>query len=139
MASRKFVAVALFAIALLLRLVAVATIGHSEVLRGDFELKNDESSYHRPAVTLANEGCYCWAPGGRPTAYRPPGIILPLAALYRLFKPAPEIALGYVLLCGLALVLLVRRSMVATTWRMRSIHQPAWRQTCRARSTLVAC
>ncbi|HVM95610.1 MAG TPA: hypothetical protein VMT89_04440 [Candidatus Acidoferrales bacterium] len=115
MASRKRVAIALFILALVLRLLAVIALGHREILDGQFELKNDESSYHRPAIALLTDGCYCWAPGGQPTAYRPPGIILPLAALYWVLRPDPRIALGYVLLCSLALVAVVRGLAGATS------------------------
>jgi 4-amino-4-deoxy-L-arabinose transferase-like glycosyltransferase len=113
MASRTRV-VLLIGLAVVLRLLAVASVGHRELLRGQFELKNDESTYHLPAVALLTEGCYCWAPGGHPTAYRPPGIVLPLAALYMLITPAPAVALGYVLLCSIAVVLVVRRLAIAT-------------------------
>ncbi|MBI3784544.1 MAG: glycosyltransferase family 39 protein [Deltaproteobacteria bacterium] len=126
MASRKLVTSAVFALALLLRLLAIVAIGHNELLHGTFELKNDESSYHRPAVALATEGCYCWAPGGQPTAYRPPGIILPLAALYWFFDPAPELALGYVLLCSMALVALLRPLARATSADRRVADAATW-------------
>jgi hypothetical protein len=113
MASRARL-IALLALALLLRLAAVLFVGHAELLHGDLDLKNDESTYHQPAVALVTEGCYCGKPGGRPTANRPPGIILPLSFLCRIIGPHPAVALGYVLFCSMAVVVVVR-SLAAST------------------------
>lgn len=101
-------------LAISLRLLAISVIGHPEILQGKFVLKNDESSYHLPAVALATTGQYSRAPGGAPTAYRPPGIIVPLAILYWLITPSPYVALGYVLVCSLAIIFAARALAWAT-------------------------
>lgn len=107
--------VALFALALAARLAALLVVGHPEMLRGDLVLAFDEPTYHRLAKTLATTGRYSMLPGEPPTAFRPPGAILPMAFLYLLFGPSPWVAVAYVLLCSLAIVAVVRGIAMLTT------------------------
>jgi 4-amino-4-deoxy-L-arabinose transferase-like glycosyltransferase len=107
--------VALFALALAARLVALLVVGHPEMLRGDLVLAFDEPTYHRLAKTLATTGEYRTLPGDEPTAFRPPGAIVPLAILYLLFTPSPWVAVAYVMVCSLAIVAVVRAIAVLTT------------------------
>src|SRR5262245_6857523 len=80
------------AVALALRVLALVAIGHPELRRGQVFLSADEPSFHRTAEALATTGRYSERPGGSPTAFRPPGLVLPLAALYRLVRPSPFVA-----------------------------------------------
>ncbi len=81
-------------------------IAHPEGRVGRFELRGDtdEADYHRLAVHLANSGQLKLSADGPSTALRPPGTVLPLAALYRLFGPRPFLGVLYVGLCSLAIV-----------------------------------
>src|SRR5438094_3121399 len=93
-------------LALALRLAALFMVGHPEMLRGDLSLSSDEPSFHETAQALATTGRYSKRPGGSPTAFRPPGLILPLAALYYFVRPTPYVAFAYVMLGSLAIVMM---------------------------------
>src|SRR5262249_37624656 len=91
-------------LALAIRVVALVAIGHPEILEHQLTLRFDEPSYNRTAKTLAMTGHYSEFPNGPPTAYRPPGAVLPLAALYHLFGPFPGVGIAYTITCSVALV-----------------------------------
>jgi hypothetical protein len=107
--------VALFALALAARLAALLVVGHPEMLHGDLVPAFDEPTYHRLAKTLVTTGRYSMLPGEPPTAFRPPGAILPMAFLYLLFGPSLWVGIAYVMLCSLAIVAVVRGIAVLTT------------------------
>lgn len=98
-------------LALLVRLGFFLVVAHPEARQGAFHLldETDEIDYHRLASTLVETGKYRLFAEGPPTAKRPPGMILPLAALYALFAPSPWLAWLWVLLCALLLVPLLGR------------------------------
>ncbi|MFH0843989.1 MAG: hypothetical protein V1930_00815 [Pseudomonadota bacterium] len=83
-----------------IRICFVLVISHPEIRKGEFHPKSDETQYHGLAETLATEGKYRFTPNSPPTAYRSPGIILPLALLYYLLEPLPFVGLIYVWLYG---------------------------------------
>ncbi len=91
-------------VALLLRLAALIFFSHPEVLEGEFVFQHDELEYHQIASSLAESGEYSLEPGGPATIRRSPGLVLPIALLYGLFRPSPVMATGYVMLCSLLLV-----------------------------------
>src|SRR5262249_55743494 len=92
-------------LALALRLAALFVVGHPEMLRGHLSLSSDEPSFHETAQALAMTGSYSKRPDGPATAFRSPGLILPLAALYYFVQPTPYVAFAYVMLGGLAIVM----------------------------------
>ena len=77
-----------------------------EARGGRFQLSSgsDEGHYHLLALNLAESGHYRLSPDGPPTALRPPGTVLPIAALYRIFGPHPFLGVVDVGLCSLAIV-----------------------------------
>ena len=93
--------------ALAVRVLFFLTIAHPEARGGHFQLRGDtdEADYHRLALNVAESGQYKLSPMGPPTALRPPGTVLPIAGLYRLFGPRPFLGIVYVGLCSLAIVL----------------------------------
>ncbi len=95
-------------IALMVRVLFFFAVSHPEALSGTFELKadSDEADYHRLASNVAESGQYKLTPGGLPTALRPPGTVLPIAALYRIFGHRPILGVLYVAVCSLAVVFL---------------------------------
>ena len=101
-------------LALALRLAALFLVGHPEMLRGHLSLSSDEPSFHETAQALATTGRYSRRPDGPPTAFRPPGLILPLAALYYVVRPTPYVGVAYVLLGSLAIVMMVYHVTFAT-------------------------
>ena len=92
-------------LALALRLAALFVVGHPEMLRGHLSLSSDEPSFHETAQALAMTGSYSKRPDGPATAFRSPALILPLAALYYFVQPTPYVAFAYVMLGGLAIVM----------------------------------
>ncbi len=94
--------------ALAVRVAFFVAVSHPEARSGAFELKadSDEADYHRLASNLAESGQYKLRPQGPPTALRPPGTVVPIAALYRIFGPRPILGVLYVGICSLAVVLL---------------------------------
>ncbi len=98
-------------LALAVRLGFFFAIAHPEARQGDFHLldETDEIDYHRLATTLVETGKYRLFAEGPATAKRPPGMILPLAALYAIFGLSPWVAMVWVLLCALLLVPLLGR------------------------------
>jgi 4-amino-4-deoxy-L-arabinose transferase-like glycosyltransferase len=97
------------AAAILVRVLAIFVVGHPELRSGPLWLGSDEPSFHNIAATLAETGRYAQRPDGPPTAFRPPGAILPLAAIYSVAGASPYLAFAYVVLCGAAIVVLVYR------------------------------
>ena len=102
-----------FWVVLLLMLLALATrvgfllaVAHPEARHGEFAFPDasDESDYHRMARNLAVDGVYKLGEDGPPTAKRPPGMVLPMAALYALLGPSPWWALAWVMACSLATI-----------------------------------
>ena len=93
-------------LALLVRLAVLVAVAHPEVTTGAFAFPagSDEADYHQMATHLAERGVYQLTASGPPTAKRPPGMILPIALLYKLFGPSPWWAVAWVLLCSLLLV-----------------------------------
>lgn len=108
---RRWVWIALVLLALVTRLGFFFTVAHPEARQGTFHLldETDEIDYHRLASTLVATGKYRLFADGPPTAKRPPGMILPLAALYALLTPSPWVACLWVLTCALLLVPLMGR------------------------------
>jgi hypothetical protein len=102
LASCVFLAVAV-------RVAGFLVIGHPEVPRGQLLFWADEASFHDVAQAVATTGAYSRGPSGAATAFRPPGAILPLAALYYALEPSPYVAFAYVMLCGVAVVLISHR------------------------------
>ncbi len=97
----------ILATAVMFRLLFFLAVAHPEVRGGGFELRGDtdEADYHRLAANLVDSGEYKLSRDGPPTALRPPGTVLPIAALYLVFGPRPILGVVYVGLCSLALVL----------------------------------
>ncbi len=97
----------ILAAALVCRVLFFLAVAHPEARAGGFELRDDtdEAHYHRLAVSLAESGQYKLSPDGEPTALRPPGLVLPIAVLYRIFGAWPILGAAYVGLCSLAVVL----------------------------------
>ncbi len=97
------------ALALGARLLFLFVVAHPEARTGSFELRSDtdEADYHGLATSLANSGEYRLGPQHPPTALRPPGTVLPIAFLYRLFGPLPVLGVVYILICSLLIVGLV--------------------------------
>ncbi len=93
--------------ALVFRVLFFLAVAHPEARGGRFELRSDtdEADYHRLAVNLAESGQYKLSRDGPPTALRPPGTVLPIAALYRICGTWPILGVCYVGLCSLAVVL----------------------------------
>ncbi len=93
--------------ALVSRVLFFLAVAHPEVRGGRFQLRadTDEADYHRLAANLSRSGQYKLSPDGPATALRPPGTVLPIAGLYRLFGPHPALGVAYVGLCSLAIVL----------------------------------
>ncbi len=89
------------------RVLFFLAVAHPEARAGGFELRadTDEADYHRLALNLAESGQYKLSPDGPPTALRPPGTVLPIAALYRICGTWPILGVAYVGLCSLAIVL----------------------------------
>ncbi len=92
--------------ALAARVVFFLFIAHPEARSGRFALRSDtdEADYHRLAIHLVDSGQLKLSADGPATALRPPGTVLPLAALYRLFGPHPFLGVIYIGLCSLAIV-----------------------------------
>lgn len=98
-----------------MRVLAILFVGHPEIRRGEVGLgAGDEPSFHLTAKALAETGEYSRQPGGPATAFRPPGAILPLAALYAVLGSSPYVGIAYVALCGVGVVLIVYRLAWAT-------------------------
>src|SRR4029434_483078 len=97
------------AAAIVVRVLAIFIVGHPELRRGTLWLGSDEPSFHNIAAALAETGQYAQRPGGPATAFRPPGAILPLAAIYSVAGTSPYLAFAYVVLCGAAIVLITHR------------------------------
>lgn len=93
-------------LALLVRLGILLTLTHPEAARGVFSFPtgSDEADYHHLATNLAQRGAYTLTAEGPPTAKRPPGMILPIALLYKIFGASPWWAVAWVLLCSLLLI-----------------------------------
>ncbi len=102
-------------LALVVRLAALLILGHPELRRGDLNLTSDEPSFHLTALAVATTGKYTWGPGGPPTAFRPPGAVLPLAAAYWLVRPTLGVGLAYAMLCGLGVIVAMHRLAYATS------------------------
>ncbi len=79
----------------------------------DAELYSDEAVYHTLATQLASGAGYVFAPGGPPTAWRPPLWPAVLAMLYRVTGPDPVAARLLQILLGTALVWLLIRLAAA--------------------------
>lgn len=96
-------------LALVARLGFLVVVSHPEVRQGRlvFLEDSDESDYHRMARNLVVDGVYKLGEQSPPTAKRPPGMVLPIAALYALFGPSPWLALLWVMICSLLTVPLV--------------------------------
>lgn len=96
----------LMLLALVARLAFLVVISHPEMRQGELHFleDSDESDYHRMARNLVVDGVYKLGEDSPPTAKRPPGMVLPIAALYALFGPSPWLALGWVMLCSLLTV-----------------------------------
>ena len=94
--------------AVVFRLLFFVTVAHPEARHGAFELRSDtdEADYHRLASNLAASGKYQLDPDGPATALRPPGTVLPIAALYLIFGPRPMLGVIYVAACSMVLVVL---------------------------------
>ena len=92
--------------ALVTRVLFFLVVSHPEARSGSFELSrgSDEGHYHLLALSVAESGRYRLSPDGPPTALRPPGTVLPIAVLYRIFGPRPFLGVVYVGLCALAIV-----------------------------------
>ncbi len=97
----------ILATAVVFRLLFFLVVAHPEARRGGFELRGDtdEAHYHRLAANLVESGEYKLTKDGPPTALRPPGTVLPIAALYLVFGPRPILGVVFVGLCSLAVVL----------------------------------
>ena len=97
------------ALAFISRLIFLVGVAHPEARAGIIELQpdTDEADYHRLALHLAERGLYSLSPEGPPTAIRPPGTVLPIAGLYRLFGPHPILGIVYVFVCSLGIVVVV--------------------------------
>ncbi len=95
--------------ALIFRVLFFLAVAHPEARAGSFELRpdSDEEDYHRLAANLVEVGRYSLSADGPPTALRPPGLVLPIAALYRIFETWPILGLAWVGLCSLAVVWVV--------------------------------
>lgn len=93
-------------LAFLARVGFLVAMAHPEARQGDFHLldNTDEIDYHRLASTLVTTGKYQLFADGPPTAKRPPGMILPIAALYGVLGPSPWVALLWVMACALLLI-----------------------------------
>lgn len=101
----RFVVIATLAI--VVRVLALLLVAHPEISQGDFRFTHDEKQYHAIGATLAEHGRYAVSAAGPPSALRPPGIVLPIAGLYRVLRPEPLIAIGYVILCSVLLILVL--------------------------------
>ncbi len=96
-------------LALGVRIIFLVFFAHPEILGGALEPRDDtdEGDYHQLASHLAESGRYSLSLEGPSTAIRPPGTVLPIAALYKLFGPSPGLGVAYVLLCSLVLVVAI--------------------------------
>ncbi|MEM7587254.1 MAG: glycosyltransferase family 39 protein [Acidobacteriota bacterium] len=96
-------------LALTVRFGFLLAVAHPEIRSGSFELRadTDESDYHGLALSLATTGEYRLGPDHPATAFRPPGTVLPIAALYRLLGPLPALGVLYVMVCSVLIVLLL--------------------------------
>ncbi|MEM7352520.1 MAG: glycosyltransferase family 39 protein [Acidobacteriota bacterium] len=97
------------ALAVVARLIFLFAVAHPEARSGAIELRfdTDEADYHNLATNLATSGRYALSPDGPATAIRPPGTVLPIAALYRVFGPSPVLGIALVFLASLAIVAVV--------------------------------
>lgn len=93
-------------LALLVRLAFLVAIAHPEATSGAFSFPtgSDEADYHQMAIHLAESGVYKLQADGPPTAKRPPGMILPMALLYKLLGPSPWWAVTWVVCCSLLII-----------------------------------
>lgn len=96
----------LLLLTVIVRLGFFVGVAHPEARAGEFVFQHDsdESDYHNMARHLAIDGVYKLSEDGPPTAKRPPGMALPMAALYGVLGPSPWLGFGWVLLCSLLCV-----------------------------------
>lgn len=106
---RRWGLAACVCLAIAVRIAGFLIVGHPEIPRGQLSFWADEASFHDIAKAVATTGAYSREPGGPATAFRPPGATLPLAALYYVLRPTPYVAFAYVMLCGVAVVLITYR------------------------------
>lgn len=110
---------ALLLLALALRLAFALFVIHPELRHGGFAFMGDEQGYHQIAATLAASHLYRFSPESPPTAYRSPGAILPLAALYALWGPVPAIGVLWGVIVGSLAVPLLGALAQSTTGSRR--------------------
>lgn len=104
MRHRVWVLGSIMLLALLLRVAFVLLISHPELRTGDWQFTGDEADYHGIAAALATTGQYSDVPQGRPTAYRTPGFVLPLALIYYLAGVRPFLGVVLNVILGTLIV-----------------------------------